>query len=85
VIDFCAEQSILFVPYFPLRPEPTPAVHEIAERHGATAAQIILAWMLRRSPAVLPIPGTLNLDHVRENLGALEIALSDEEYEAITG
>jgi pyridoxine 4-dehydrogenase len=79
VIDHCAEQGIAFVPYYPLRGTDTAAVAEIAERRGATATQIALAWLLHRSPAVLPIPGTLSLDHLRENLGALEIELADDE------
>jgi pyridoxine 4-dehydrogenase len=83
VIDYCAEQAMLFVPYYPLQGKPSPALKEIARRHGATPTQITLAWLLKRSPAVLPIPGTLRLEHVRENLGALKIELSDEEYEAL--
>jgi aryl-alcohol dehydrogenase-like predicted oxidoreductase len=55
----------------------------VAELHGATAAQIALAWLLRRSPVTLPIPGTLSLEHLRENLGALEIELTDEELERL--
>jgi pyridoxine 4-dehydrogenase len=83
VIDYCTEQAILFVPYFPLRGKSRPALKEIAQQHGATPTQIVLAWLLKRSPVLLPIPGTLRLEHVRENLGALEIDLSDEEYEAL--
>jgi aryl-alcohol dehydrogenase-like predicted oxidoreductase len=83
VIDYCTEQAMLFVPYYPLRGTPSPALKEVAQRHGATPTQVTLAWLLKRSPAVLPIPGTLRLAHVRENLGALEIELSDEEYEAL--
>jgi aryl-alcohol dehydrogenase-like predicted oxidoreductase len=83
VIDYCAEQGLLFVPYFPLRAAPPPAVAEIAERHGATPSQIVLAWLLRRSPAMVPIPGTLSLAHVKENLAAVDIALNDEEYAAL--
>jgi pyridoxine 4-dehydrogenase len=79
VIDHCAEQGIVFVPYYPLHGTDTAAVTEIAERRGATATQIALAWLLHRSPAVLPIPGTLSLDHLQENLGALEIELTDDE------
>lgn len=56
---------------------------EIAKWYNATPTQITLAWLLKRSPAVLPIPGTLSLEHVRENLGALAIEFSDEEYEAL--
>jgi pyridoxine 4-dehydrogenase len=58
-------------------------VREIADRHGATPTQIALAWLLRRSPAMLPIPGTLSLEHVKENLGALDIALTDDEFDAL--
>lgn len=83
VIDYCTEHGIAFVPYFPLRAEGGAAVREIADRHGATPAQIILAWMVRRSPVTLPIPGTLSVDHLRENLGALEIELSDDDAAAL--
>jgi pyridoxine 4-dehydrogenase len=83
VVDYCADNGIVFVPYFPLRAEGPPAVAEIAERHGATPAQIALAWLLRRSPVTLPIPGTLSLGHVRENLAAADIELTDEEFEAL--
>jgi aryl-alcohol dehydrogenase-like predicted oxidoreductase len=57
---------------------------EVAERHGATPGQIRLAWLLRRSPVMAPIPGTLSLDHLKENLAALEIELSDEEFERLS-
>lgn len=83
VIDYCTEHEILFVPYYPLHGEPSPALQQIAQRHAATPSQIMLAWLLKRSPVVLPIPGTLRLEHLRENLGALEIELSDEEYAAL--
>lgn len=83
VIDHCAREGIVFVPYYPLGGDGGPALDEIAERHGATRAQITLAWLLRRSPAMLPIPGTLSLDHLKENLTALEIELSDAEFEAL--
>jgi pyridoxine 4-dehydrogenase len=83
VVDHCAREGIVFVPYFPLRPEPSAAVVRIAEQHGATPSQIALAWLLRRSPTMLPIPGTLSLEHLRENLGALEIELTEDEYQAL--
>ena len=83
VVDYCAEQQILFVPYFPLRGDDRPALREIAEAHRATPSQITLAWLLKRSPTMLPIPGTLSLEHLRENLAALEIELTDEEYQAL--
>ena len=83
VVDHCAREGIVFVPYFPLRGDGGGAVDELAERRGATAAQVELAWLLARSPAMLPIPGTLSLDHARENLGALELELTDDELEAL--
>jgi pyridoxine 4-dehydrogenase len=82
VVDHCAAEGIVFVPYFPLRGG-GPALAEIAERHGATPTQITLAWLLRRSPATLPIPGTLSLEHAKQNLAALEIRLTDDEFEAL--
>jgi len=83
VIDYCAGNGIVFVPYFPLRAGVGSTAAEIAERHGATPAQIALAWLLRRSPTTLPIPGTLSIEHLKENLGALEIELTDDEFEAL--
>jgi pyridoxine 4-dehydrogenase len=83
VVDYCADNGIVFVPYFPLRADGGAAAVDIAERHGATSAQITLAWLLRRAPTTLPIPGTLSLEHLKENLAAAEIELSDEEFEAL--
>jgi pyridoxine 4-dehydrogenase len=83
VIDYCEANDMAFVAYFPLRADGPPAVAEIAERHGATQAQIAIAWLLRRSPAVVPIPGSLSLEHVQENLAATGIDLTDEEFEAL--
>jgi pyridoxine 4-dehydrogenase len=83
VVDYCEENGIVFVPYFPLRADGGPAAAQIAARHGASPAQVALAWLLRRSPAMLPIPGTLSLEHLRENLAAADIELTDEEFEAL--
>ena len=83
VVDYCEREGIVFVPFFPLRGEGSFELDEIAERHGWSPVQIALAWLLRRSPAMLPIPGTLSLEHLRENLDALEIELSDAEFEAL--
>jgi pyridoxine 4-dehydrogenase len=83
VVDYCAGEGIVFVPYFPLGGDGGSALREIAERHGATPAQITLAWLLRRSPAMVPIPGTLSLEHLKENLAALELVLSGDELEAL--
>jgi pyridoxine 4-dehydrogenase len=83
VVDHCEREGIVFVPFFPLRGDVGPALGEIAARHGATPSQVTLAWLLARSPAMLPIPGTLSLEHVRENLAALELELSDAELDAL--
>ena len=82
VVDHCAGKGIVFVPFFPLRADDGRA-DEIAERRGVTPTQVKLAWLLRRSPTMLPIPGTLSLEHLKENLAALELELSDEEFEAL--
>jgi aryl-alcohol dehydrogenase-like predicted oxidoreductase len=83
VVDYCARENIVFVPFFPLRDADGAALEEIAARRGATLVQIALAWLLRRSPAMLPIPGTLSLEHLKENLAALKIELTDAEFEAL--
>jgi pyridoxine 4-dehydrogenase len=83
VVDYCAREGVVFIPYFPLRGVGGPALTDIAERLGATQAQIALAWLLKRSPTMLPIPGTLSLEHANENLAALEIELSDAEFHAL--
>jgi pyridoxine 4-dehydrogenase len=84
VVDYCEQNGIVFVPYYPLKTDAPPAMAEIAERHGASPEQVALAWLLRRSPIMLPIPGTLSSEHLRENLGALEIELTDEEFEILS-
>ena len=84
VVDYCEENGIVFVPYYPLKGGGPPALEEVAESHGASPEQIALAWLLRRSPVTLPIPGTLSIDHLREDLSALEIELTDEEFEALS-
>jgi aryl-alcohol dehydrogenase-like predicted oxidoreductase len=83
VLDFCASEGIIFVPFYPLQGD-SSAVTEIAERHGAAPSQIKLAWLLRRSEAMAPIPGTRSLEHLRMNLDALDIELSTAEFEALS-
>ena len=83
VVDYCEAEGIVFVPFYPLHGIGSRVVDEIADRHGATPGQIALAWLLRRSPIMLPIPGSLSLEHVKENLGAVEIELSDDEFDAL--
>ena len=83
VVDYCAERQIVFVPYYPLRAKGGSDLSEIAKAHRATPSQITLAWLLRRSPTMLPIPGTLSPRHLSENLAALKIELTDQEYDAL--
>jgi pyridoxine 4-dehydrogenase len=83
VVDYCARENIPFVPFFPLRGEGGNALAELAARRRATPVQITLAWLLRRSPTMLPIPGTLSLEHLQENLAALQIELTDSEFDAL--
>lgn len=83
VVDYCAREGIPFVPYFPLRGVGSPALADVAARHGATPNQVALAWLLHRSPTILPIPGTLSLEHLRENLTAVEVELTDADVEAL--
>jgi pyridoxine 4-dehydrogenase len=83
VVDYCAREGIVFVPYYPLGVEPRRALREAATRHRATPRQVMLAWLLKRSPAMLPIPGTLSLAHLNENLAAASIELSNAEFDDI--
>lgn len=84
VVDYCTREGIVFVPFFPLRADVPSRAVEIARRHRATPRQIVLAWLLRRSPAMLPIPGTLSIEHLRENLAATAIQLSDAEFDSLS-
>jgi aryl-alcohol dehydrogenase-like predicted oxidoreductase len=82
VLDYCTEEGIPFVPFFPLRGGGR-TVDGIAARIGATRQQVKLAWLLRRSEMMLPIPGTLSLEHLEQNLAALDVELSDEDFAAL--
>ncbi|MEA2236494.1 MAG: pyridoxine 4-dehydrogenase [Thermoanaerobaculia bacterium] len=86
VLDYCERENIGFIPWFPLQTGKLAkggALSRIAERHHATPAQIALAWLLKRSKVMLPIPGTGRVSHVEENLGGASIELSDEEFASI--
>ena len=87
VLEYCEEQGIGFIPWFPLATgelaRPGGPLDRIAEEQGATASQLALAWLLRRSPVMLPIPGTSSVEHLNENLAAAEIELTDEQFEAL--
>lgn len=83
VVDYCTREGIWFVPFRPLHAEDGGALGPIAARHAATTGQIALAWLLHRSPVIFPIPGTLSIAHVKENLAALDIQLTEEELAAL--
>ncbi len=87
VLDACAARGIAFLPFFPLGigalAKPGTPLAAAATRHGATPAQVALAWLLARSPAVVPIPGTSRPEHVEENWAARNIALTQDEVRAI--
>src|SRR6478735_4858094 len=87
VLDYCEANDIGFIPWFPLAAgtlaEPGGPVAEIAEDHGATTGQVALAWLLARSPVMLPIPGTSSVEHLEENWDARRIALTSDEVAAI--
>lgn len=83
VVDFCAREGIVFVPFYPLAGD-DPNLREVAERYRASPQQIMLAWLLKRSPAILPIPGTLSIEHLKANLAAREIELADSDFETLT-
>lgn len=83
VIDHCEANGIAFVPFFPLAGGEGAELDRIAEAHGVRPNQVKIAWLLHRSPIVAPIPGTLSIDHLRENLAATEIDLAPVEIEAL--
>ena len=82
VVDYCDKSGIAFIPWFPLAAGKAAlkAVEKIAQAHSATSMQVALAWLLRRSPEVLPIPGTSSVPHLEENLQAASLQLSQEEF-----
>lgn len=85
VLEYCERRGIAFIPWLPIKPSTRSSgpVAAVAAELGATPAQVALAWLLRRSPVVLPIPGTSSCRHLEENLGALTLSLSDQDYERL--
>ncbi len=87
VLDYCGREQIAFIPWYPLATGKLAgaggALAQVAQTHKATGAQIALAWLLRRSPVMLPIPGTSKVSHLEENVGGAAISLSDEEFASI--
>jgi pyridoxine 4-dehydrogenase len=87
VLQYCEEQGIGFIPWFPLAAgklaQPGGVVDEIAKAHDATAGQVALAWLLAKSPVMLPIPGTGSVEHLEENVAAADLQLGDDELQAL--
>jgi pyridoxine 4-dehydrogenase len=84
VLDYCEGEGIAFIPWFPVAAgklaQPGGKLDEMAKKHGATVSQLSLAWLLHRSPVMLPIPGTSSVEHLEENLKARDLTLSDAEW-----
>ncbi|TYB36599.1 oxidoreductase [Micromonospora sp. AP08] len=87
VLEHCERNDLAFIPWFPIATgnlaRPGGPLDAISTEHGATPAQLALAWLLRRSPVMLPIPGTSSVAHLEENVAAAEVRLSDDEFEAL--
>jgi pyridoxine 4-dehydrogenase len=87
-LDYCEKHGVGFIPWYPLAAgdlsRPGGALDKIAAAHRATQGQIALAWLLKRSPVMLPIPGTSSVTHLDENAGAADIALTDAEFETLS-
>ena len=87
LVDLCAEAGIAFIPWYPLAAgrlaNGNTSVARIAQRHGATPSQISLAWLLQRSPAMLPIPGTSSIAHLEENLASASMRLTTDEFRSL--
>jgi aryl-alcohol dehydrogenase-like predicted oxidoreductase len=88
VVDFCEQHGIAFIPYFPLAngkfSSPGSPLDEIAAELGVTPSQVCLAWLLRRSSIMLPIPGTSSLAHLEENCAASTVKLSETQYQELS-
>ncbi len=89
VLQACESDGLAFLPWFPLATgelaKPGGVLAEVASEHGATPAQVALAWLLHHSPVTVPIPGTSSIDHFEENLEARQLELTDEDLERLEG
>jgi aryl-alcohol dehydrogenase-like predicted oxidoreductase len=87
VLEYCEEHGIGFIPWFPLATgelaEPGGPLDRIADEQGAKPSQLALAWLLRRSRVMLPIPGTSSVKHLEENLAAAQLELTEDQFEAL--
>jgi pyridoxine 4-dehydrogenase len=85
LVDLCEQEALVFLPWAPMQDrDSTDAAEAIAIRHGATPRQVVLAWLLARSPAILPIPGTGSVAHLEENIAAADLHLDPQELEQLT-
>jgi pyridoxine 4-dehydrogenase len=87
VVDYCERNGIVFIPWFPLGAGRIAGevLNEVAQAHQASSTQVALGWLLRRSPALLPIPGTSSIEHLEQNVAAASLSLSEEEYTRLAG
>jgi len=87
VVDYCQQNGIVFIPWFPLGAGKVAkeTVHRIADAHGAKPMRVALAWLLQRSPVMLPIPGTSSVEHLEENMLAGPLRLTEEEFGELAG
>jgi pyridoxine 4-dehydrogenase len=86
VLEVCERDGLAFLPWYPLGSgflAKRTRLKELGQKYGATPAQIALAWLLQRSPVMLPIPGTSSLSHLQENVAAAEISLSEDDFSAL--
>jgi pyridoxine 4-dehydrogenase len=87
IVDYTAKREMAFIPWFPLASGPdklAEKIEKIAAKYEATLSQIALAWLLKRSPNILLIPGTKSITHLKENLQSADISLTDEEFEELS-
>src|SRR5689334_20113942 len=86
VVDYCKRNGIAFIPWFPLGAGKVAGevLNRIAQAHRASPTQVALAWLLRRSPIMLPIPGTSSIGHLEQNVAAASLRLTDEDYQMLS-
>jgi pyridoxine 4-dehydrogenase len=87
VLEYCDKEGLAFIPWFPVASgklaQPGGKLDELAKKHDATVSQLSLAWLLHRSPVILPIPGTTSVEHLEQNVKAADVTLSDAEWDEL--
>lgn len=84
VVEYCEKEGIVFIPWSPIAHGTLNIPTEILEKYQATPTQLALAWLLHRSPMILPIPGSTSIEHIEENINSLKISLNQEDFEKLT-